>query len=261
MKPHQSQMKKAHPGDSIVEYILPIAILITMGVLLFNNSGMTNAILGLVSQTSNGDLANRQVQVKSFGTLSPDTLIVGEQVCFKSGECFTLPPAAATPPGGESSGGNGIEEAIMNFIKALQQQQETGQSPGTNVVQAYMKHLKGDMQGLQGEMAKMEAFCIQGGANLCETDPARAAQAQLMLDGIKAQYQATLAMDFMIAKVYMNNNPQMAQSYAKEVQDLKNGLMEISSRLQAGDFSTLSQDVADLKALDGTLGQIVESLG
>lgn len=227
------------PGNNLVEYVLPIALLFGMGLLIWNNT-MVGAVQNITSSAIKGNLQGNTIQVVPMGTLeqTPNGVpqVFGgeietgsEQLCFlDSNTCLNIPIIAPDTVGGIGSDG------VDKLAKVLEQLPPILEAKGTDPSVVDMVSKLANLGHSLGERLKsLEGMCDSGGT--CSTSNAQ--KAKDLLAEIKQGDLNTFLAEWTALQEKMGANPEALAGFPeaygiieKKVNDINTLVASISAQ-------------------------------
>jgi hypothetical protein len=229
-------IRNASRGESIVEYILPIGIVIILGVFIAATD-MSTLLQGQMTRSQSGEIQNGRLVVRAMGSMPGSGQNGnGEEVCIGSGECFSL-PEGLLPGLPEVAAGNGIEKGLSleDLLALIKSKPEPGSDADLRIKQ-YLRLVVHDLHNLASDLKNVQEI----------KSPTMKA---LSMEAIKAQYSLAMQRNILIQEMFTQNNPLPEGSYEQQQQQyLLDGLYEVKNQLTAfdGDFDSLDSHVAEI---------------
>lgn len=106
-------MKYSHAANSIVEYLLPLAVILVLGGVLVGMGDLSGSFQGAMSQSGRGTLENRKLKLSHMGKVDTSkltrgqlidfyrmdgqTFVNGNVLCLQGQECLNIPSIAGGP--------------------------------------------------------------------------------------------------------------------------------------------------------------------
>lgn len=225
-------------GESIVEYILPIGIVLILGVFIAATD-MSSLLQGQMVRSQSGEVQNGRLMVRAMGSM-PGTGQNGngEEFCIGSGECFSL-GEGLLPGLPEVAAGNGMGEGfgLQDLLELIKSKPEPGSEADLRIKQ-YLRLVVHDLHNLASDLENVQGI----------NSPTMKA---LSMEAIKAQYGLAMERNILIQEMFIKNNPLPDGSYEQQQQQiLLDGLYQVKNQLAGfdGDFDSLDSHVAEILA-------------
>lgn len=224
------------PGNSMVEYILPIAMVIILVGTFSMGGNFLDSFKTSLERQSRGHLANADLTVKQFGVIDDPSVVIPEipefpitqsqqteRVCFgDETTCLNIPVLSGTP---DTTGGLGSDEieALTSVLEQLPTLlEELGADP--SMVDRVTK-LANMGHGLGIKLKEIEGVCKRG--KLCTGKESSAAKKELV--ALKKGELGEFMNQWKELEAVMKENPHALDAFPEAFGIIKSKVSEINT--------------------------------
>lgn len=235
------------PGNNLVEYILPLGLVVITGVIAFNSTFM-NTLQNSLANTSNGIVEDRTIKTGQMGisdALPPivqydyGPLMEGAQgACFtQSGVCIQI-PRIDLPETVGGLGGDDVAKLALVLDQLPEILKEKGVDP--DVVDKVSK-LANMGHSLADRLQQIEQLC--GSDGTC--NPENASQVKALLSEIKKGDLTEFLKEWENLNTYLKDNPDALAAFPEAYQIIQDKVTQINTLI--GNLTATDQYETEIK--------------